>query len=111
MPPPAAGKPSSSTFQAVDKPEIERTIQVERTIQALKKSSLMNGKPSAFFSSPEMCITYNTTGDSYYKVVVYKGAHCGTFLMNEHQVAQSLTALAVAGTNLESKVLSIPSDH
>jgi hypothetical protein len=70
----------------------------------------MNGRPSAYFSSPEMCITYNTTGDSY-KVVVYKGAQCGTFLMNEHQVAQSLTALAAAGTNLESKVLSIPSDH
>jgi hypothetical protein len=70
----------------------------------------MNGKPSAYFSTPEMCITYNTTGDSY-KVVVYKGAPCGTFLMNEYQVAQSLTALAAAGTNLESKVLSIPSDH
>jgi hypothetical protein len=104
VPPPAAGKPSSSTFQAaVDKPEIERTIQVERTIHALKKSSLMNGKPSAYFSSPEMCITYNTTGDSY-KVVVYKGAQCGTFLMNEHQVAQRLTTLAADGMNLESRV-------
>ena len=83
MPPPAAGKPSSSTFQAlVDKPEIERTPQVERTIQALKKSSFMNGKPSAYFSTPEMHIEYNTSGDSY-KVEVY-----------EHQVAQSLTALA-----------------
>jgi len=111
VPPPAAGKPASSTFQAVvDKPEIERTFQVERTIQALKKSSLMNGEPSAYFSTSEMCITYNTTGDRY-KVEVYKGAQCETVLMNERQVAQSLTALAAAGRDVESKVLSIPSDH
>ena len=100
----------------VDKPEIERTPQVERspqverTIQALKQSSLMNGKPSAYFSSPEMCITYNTTGDSY-KVEVYKGAQCGTFLMNEHQVAQRLTALAAAGTDVESRVISLIWDN
>jgi hypothetical protein len=55
----------------------------------------MNGKPSAYFSTPEMHIEYNTSGDSY-KVEVYKGAQCGTVLMNEHQVAQSLTALAAS---------------
>ena len=104
MPPPAAGKPSSSTFQAVvDKPEIVRTPQVERTIQALKKSRFLNGEPSAYFSTPEMFIKYNTSGDRF-TVELYKGAQRETVLMNERQVAQSLTALATAGTNVESLV-------
>ena len=102
VPPPAAGKPSSSTSQAaVDKPEIERTPQVERTIQALKKSRFLNGEPSAYFSTPEMCIKY-TSGDRF-TVELYKGQR-ETVLMNERQVAQSLTSLAAAGTNVESLV-------
>ena len=102
MPPPAAGKPSSSTSQAaVDKPEIERTPQVERTIQALKKSSFLNGEPSAYFSTPEMCIKY--TSEDRFTAELYKGQR-ETVLMTERQVAQSLTSLATAGTNVESLV-------
>ena len=133
-PPAAVGKPSSPTFQigkpssstfhdgqpssselklVVGKPEIER--QVERTIQALKKSSFQNGKPSAYFSTPEMYIKYNTSGDLF-TVKVYsvpegkRESQCETILMNERQVAQSLTTLAAPlaarGTNLESLVYS-----
>ena len=117
-PPAAVGKPSSSTFQigkpssstvhdgqpssselksVVGKPEIER--QVERTIQALK------GKPSAYFSTPEMYIKYNTSEDVF-TVEVYSGpedkrhAQCES----ERQVAQRLATLAAAGTNLASRV-------
>ena len=108
------GQPSSSTFQpVVGTPEIER--QVERTIQALKKSSFQNGKPSAYFSTPEMYIKYNTSGDLF-TVKVYsvpegkRESQCETILMNERQVAQSLTTLAAPlaarGTNLESLVYS-----
>ena len=114
-PPAAVGKPSSSTFQpVVGTPEIER--QVERTIQALKKSSFQNGKPSAYFSTPEMYIKYNTSGDLFTVKVhsVPEGkreSQCETILMNERQVAQSLTTLAAPlaarrGTNLESLVYS-----
>ena len=107
VPPPAAGKPSSSTFQAVvDKPEIERTPQVERTIQALKKSSFMNGEPSAYFSTPEMCIKY--TSEDRFTAELYKGQR-ETVLMTERQVAQKLTALAAAGTNVESLVRAFAS--
>ena len=102
------GKPSSSTFHdgqpssselksVVGKPEIER--QVERTIQALKKSTF----PSAYFSTPEMYIKYNTSEDVF-TVEVYSGPERHAQCESERQVAQRLATLAAAGTNLASGV-------
>ena len=106
------GKPSSSTFHdgqpssselklVVGKPEIER--QVERTIQALKKSTFLDGKPSAYFSTPEMYIKYNTSEDVF-TVEVYSGPKRHAQCESERQVAQRLATLAAAGTNLASRV-------
>ena len=123
-PPAALGKPSSSTFQigkpssstfhdgqpssselksVVGKPEIER--QVERTIQALKKCPYLDGKPSAYFSTYEMYIKYNTSEDVF-TVEVYSGPERHAQCESELQVAQRLATLAAAGTNLASGVRS-----
>ena len=98
------GQPSSSELKSVvGKPEIER--QVERTIQALKKCPYLDGKPSAYFSTYEMYIKYNTSEDVF-TVEVYSGPERHAQCESELQVAQRLATLAAAGTNLASSVRS-----